>query len=149
VIVIGVGNAWRGDDGAGLAVARRLRETAPTGVEVREHEGEASALIDAWAGAAHVVLVDAAASGAPVGAVRRFDARAKALPAQAVRSSTHAFGVPDAVELARALGRLPDRLEVYAIEGADFTAGASLTPAVARAADDLAAALARRVTASA
>ena len=41
---------WRGDDGAGLAVARRLREIAPAGVEVREVEGDATALVDAVVG---------------------------------------------------------------------------------------------------
>jgi hydrogenase maturation protease len=133
VKVIGVGNAWRGDDGAGLAVARRLRELAPQGVEVREVEGDASALVDAWAGGAHVVVVDAAASGAPPGTISHFDAVAGPLPARSVRSSTHAFGVSDAIELSRALGRLPARLDVYAIEGVSFTAGDRLSPPVERA----------------
>jgi hydrogenase maturation protease len=138
VTVIGVGNAWRRDDGAGLAVARRLRALGPAGIEVRAHEGEASGLLDAWAGADHVVLVDAASSGAVAGTVHRFDVVARPLAAGAVRSSTHAFGVPDAIELARALGSLPATLEVYAIEGADFAVGGTMTPAVADAADSLA-----------
>jgi hydrogenase maturation protease len=144
LIVIGVGNAWRGDDGAGLAVARCLRELAPAGIEVREVEGEATAVMEAWAGADSVVVVDAAQSGAPPGTVRRFDARAAPVPARLLRSSTHAFGVPDAIELARTLGRLPAALDVYAIEGAAFAAGDRLTPSVERAAEDLAAALAAR-----
>ena len=123
-LLIGVGNAWRGDDAAGLVLARRLGGLA--------HEGDGLALVDAWAGARHVVVVDAAASGAPPGTVHRFDASAP-LPARALRSSTHALGLAEAVELARALGRLPERLEVYAIEGADFAVGAGLTPAVAAA----------------
>ena len=140
-MVIGVGNAWRGDDGAGLAVARRVRERGPAGVDVREIEGDASALVELWAGAEQVVVVDAAASGAPPGTVRRFDARAEALPVQLLRSSTHAFGVPDAIELARALGRLPSALDVYAIEGESFVAGDRLSPDVDRVVDELAQAL--------
>jgi hydrogenase maturation protease len=119
-----VGNAWRGDDAAGLVVARRLGGL--------RHEGDAVGLLDAWAGAGHAIVVDAAASGAPAGTIHRFDAAAP-LPAHALRSSTHAFGVADAVELARSLGRLPARLDVYAIEGADFTLGAGLSPPVAQA----------------
>ena len=65
------------------------------------------------------------------------------LPAAALRSSTHAFGVADAVGLAAALGRLPARLEIYAIEGADFSLGAPLSPAVARTVDALATRLLR------
>jgi hydrogenase maturation protease len=140
-MVIGVGNRWRGDDGAGLAVARRLRELSPAGVEVRELEGDATALVETWAGTERVVVVDAAESGAPAGTVRRFDAGTGPLPARSLRSSTHAFGVSDAVELARALGRLPGRLDVYAIEGASFTAGDRLSPDVERAVDELATAL--------
>ena len=138
MILIGVGNAWRGDDGAGLAVARRVRELSPAGVEVREVEGDATALVDAWSGAEGVVVVDAAESGAPPGTVRRFDARTRPLPVRSLRSSTHAFGVSDAIELARALSRLPDRLDVYAIEGASFVAGDRLSPAVERAVAELA-----------
>ena len=138
MILIGVGNGWRGDDGAGLAVARRVRELAPDGVEVREVEGDATALVNAWSGAEHVVVVDAAQSGAAPGTVRRFDARSQPLPVRSLRSSTHAFGVSDAVELARSLNRLPVRLEVYAIEGASFVAGDRLTPSVERAVAELA-----------
>jgi hydrogenase maturation protease len=137
-MVIGVGNAWRGDDGAGLAVARRVREQAPAGVDVHEIEGDASALVEAWAGADRVVVVDAAESGAPPGTVQCFDGRRAPLPARLLRSSTHAFGVPDAIELGRALDRLPRRLDVYAIEGESFVAGDRLSPAVERAVERLA-----------
>ena len=134
-MVIGVGSRWRGDDAAGLAVARR--------VGGRELEGDPATLLDEWAGADEVVLVDAALSGAPPGTIRRYDAASGPLPARSLRSSTHAFGVSDAIELARALGRLPARLEVYAIEGASFTAGDGLSAAVERAVDELAASLIR------
>jgi hydrogenase maturation protease len=134
-MVIGVGNRWGGDDAAGLEVASR--------VGGRELEGDPASLLDAWSDAEHVVVVDAAASGAPPGTIRRFDARTGPLPARLMRSSTHAMGVPEAIELARALDRLPERLEVYAIEGARFTVGAELSPAVERAVGELAASLAR------
>ena len=140
MIVIGVGNAWRGDDGCGLAVARRV---AAAGASAAEHEGDGVRLLELWAGSPRAVVVDAAASGAPPGTVHHFDAIAAPLPVAALRSSSHAFGVSDAIELARALGRLPDRLEVYGIEGSSFAAGARLTPAVATAVDNLAALLAR------
>ena len=65
--------------------------------------------------------------------MHRFDASGERVPAHVFRSSTHAFGVGDAVELARALGRLPERVVVYGIEGADFTAGAGLSTQVAAA----------------
>ena len=74
--------------------------------------------------------------------MHRFDAAAGPLPARSLRSSSHHFGVADAIELARALGRLPPALRVYAIEGEDFGAGRALSPAVAQAVDAVAAELA-------
>jgi hydrogenase maturation protease len=103
-----------------------------------EHEGDCTRLVDAWDGQEEVAVVDAAASGAPPGTIHLIDAGAGPLPAAMLRSSTHAFGVADAIELARALGRLPPRLRVYAIEGADFAIGAGLSPEVERSAQALA-----------
>ena len=127
--MIGVGNAWRRDDGAGPALARRCRA---------RHTADPAELLDLWEGATWAVVVDAAASGAAPGTVHRFDAVAGPLPAGRTPASTHAFGVGDAVELARALDRLPARLDVLAIEGEDFGPGTGLTAAVARAVDALA-----------
>ena len=142
-LVVGVGNAWRGDDAAGPAVADRLRALAP-GIVVETLDGDASALLELWSGHEYVVLVDAASSGARPGTLHELSAHDPALPAAALRSSTHAFGVAEAVGLAAALGRLPARLEILAIEGADFSLGAPLSPAVSRTVDALAERLARR-----
>jgi len=136
-LVVGVGNPWRGDDAAGLEVADRVRARA-RGVLVETLEGDASALVHLWAGHDDVALVDAASSGAPPGTLHELRDGDGTLPAAALRSSSHAFGVADAVGLAAALGRLPPRLEIYAIEGGDFSLGAPLSPEVARTVDALA-----------
>jgi hypothetical protein len=47
--------------------------------------------------------------------------------------------VADAVDLARALGQLPERLIVYAVEGCRFEPGAPQSPEVVAAAEPLAA----------
>jgi hydrogenase maturation protease len=140
-VVIGVGNAYRGDDAVGLAVAERMRARVPHGVTVVECEQEPTRLLDAWRTADTALVVDAAASGAPPGTLHRFDTTNGQVPARVFRSSTHAFGVGDAVELARALGRLPRRVVVYGIEGANFTTGAPLSPAVEAAVQRVVAAL--------
>jgi hydrogenase maturation protease len=132
VVVIGVGNALRGDDGAGLEVVRGLAPRAlAEAIEVREQEGEALGLLEQWEGAAAAVLVDAVHSGAPAGTIRRVDASSEPIPAAlAGSSSTHAVGVGEAVELARALGRLPPATILYGIEGARFDTGSEISPAV-------------------
>jgi hydrogenase maturation protease len=141
--IIGIGNASRGDDEAGVAVARVLRALAlPADVEVVEHSGEGAALLEAWQGIESVILVDAVSTGATPGTIHRLDVEARPLPADLVAYSTHAFGVAAAIELGRALGMLPRRLLLYGIEGACFDVGAEMTPRVRRAADRLAAQIA-------
>lgn len=135
-LVIGAGSDLRRDDGAGLAVARRVRAA---GIDVFEARGDLSSLVDSWAGKQRVIIVDAVRSGAVPGTLHRFDAAAAPIPALFARASTHAFGVAEAVELARALGRLPRSLVVYGIEGSDFSIGEGLTPEVALAVADTAA----------
>jgi hydrogenase maturation protease len=129
-MVLGVGNADRGDDGAGPAVAQHLRSLLPAGIEVVTHSGEATALIVQMEGAASAFVVDACASGAPPGTIHRFDVSAAPLPDIALGLSTHGFGLAAAIELARTLGQLPRRCIVYAIEGASFETGAPLSPPV-------------------
>ena len=143
--VVCIGNRWRGDDAAGLEVAELLRETLPAKVQVLEREGEPTGLMSAWDGAEAVWLVDAVSSGAEAGAVHRLDVSAEPLPAGLFRASTHHFGLADAIELARALGRLPEHTIVYGIEGARFTAGGELTPEVAAAVPGVAASIRREV----
>ncbi len=141
VVVIGIGNRLRGDDGAGVAVAERLRGHVPRWVDVVACDEEPSRLMDAWKGADTAVLVDAVTSGSPAGTLHRFDAGRRPVPAQEFRSSTHAIGVADTIELARALGRLPRRVLVYGIEACSFEAGAPLTPPVETAVAGAAAAV--------
>jgi hydrogenase maturation protease len=143
-LVIGVGNRFRSDDAAGLEVAERLAAGLDPGSATRviPHEGEPIDLLDVWTGAARAVLVDAVRSGAPAGTVHRLDPIAERLPAALFATSTHALGVAEAIELGRALGRLPAALRVYGIEGASFAAGLGLSAPVAAAVDAVVAELA-------
>jgi hydrogenase maturation protease len=145
--VICVGNRWRSDDGAGLEVARCLAGSLSHGVALLEREGEPTALIDAWEGAEAVWLVDAVASGAAPGTVHRLDASERELPRELFRTSTHHVGLAEAIELARALGRLPSHTVVYGIEGASFDVGDELTPAVSAVVEDVARAVREEVAA--
>lgn len=143
-LILGIGNRFRCDDGVGPAVADRL---AALGIPTREHSGEGAGLIDAWTGAGCVVVVDATQSGAAPGTIVRLDAVGTAPPQGLFRYSSHLFGLAEAVETARALGRLPDSLVIWGIEGAAFGFGESLTPAVAEAADTVARRIAAELTA--
>lgn len=133
-LAIGIGNTDRGDDGAGISVVRRLR-----GWRTMELD-DSTGLIDAWAGEEDVIVIDAMQSGRPAGAVIGMDAADEALNAGRFVSS-HAIGLADIIELARALGRLPARLTVYGIEAERLDHGDPITPAVMTAVERLAAEL--------
>jgi hydrogenase maturation protease len=137
VLVVGLGNEFRGDDAAGLLVARRLAGSA--GVDVAENSGDAAELLDKWEGADLVIVVDAAATGGEPGSVRRLDPVAEAGALRRVAlSSSHLLSLAEAVELARTLGRLPRRLVVYAVAGGCFDLGAPVSPEVQLAVDTVA-----------
>lgn len=129
ILVVGIGNEDRGDDGAGLVAARYARIRLPSAVRVIEHSGEGTGLIELWqtAGRQQVYLIDAMSSGAVPGSIRRFEVHKEALPIYLTGSSSHLFGVAQAIELARVLGCLPLQVTVYAIEGRSFALGAPLS----------------------
>ena len=133
ILVIGIGNEYRSDDGVGLVVARELRAKNLPDILIIESSGDGAALMEAWKAAQAVILVDAAASGRAPGTIYRFDVLTQSMPMDFSFHSTHAFGVAEAIGLAQALQQLPPRLIVYAIEGKNFTAGVGLSPSVAKA----------------
>jgi hydrogenase maturation protease len=130
ILIIGIGNAYRSDDGAGLAAAAELTRLGPSGVEILQSCGDGTSLIDAWHGRKHVVLVDATCSGATPGTIHRIETNTEPLPASFSHHSTHSVNLAEAVELARVLNRLPERLTVLGIEGENFSSGTALSPAV-------------------
>lgn len=129
-MVIGVGNPTRGDDAAGIEVAKRVRSTTAYQQSTGSYQ-----MIDLWDGADEVIVVDAARSGAPPGTIHRIDPTSQSLPEGMLATSTHSVGVASTIELARALGRLPDRVTVYGIEVSDLNRGVGLSPPVETAVD--------------
>ena len=136
-LVICIGNRYRGDDAAGPFVARLLKEEASRDFKVVEESGEGAALMERWRGASSVVIIDAVLSGVAPGTVHFLDAGRQTIPKKFFNYSTHAFGVAEALELARALGELPSSIVVYGIEGKSFEAGGELSEEVERAAREV------------
>jgi len=149
VRIIGCGNVDRGDDAAGVLVVRRLRALETAGVEVGERSGESFSLMESWIGWYHVILVDATAPHGMPGRILVWNALADRLPEDIFSCSTHGFGVREAVELARAMNRLPQSLLIYGIEGKQFDLGAPLSPEVEGAVESVAQQLRQQVRNSA
>lgn len=138
LVVIGVGDPSRRDDGVGPAVVGLLRDKPLPGVALMTSLGDADDLISCWDGRDLAIVVDALRAW-PVhpGRVHRL-AVPRSGGERARAASSHGIDLGHAVELARELGRLPERLVLYAVEAADVSDGVGLTPAVRAAAERLA-----------
>ena len=144
-LILGIGNEWARDDGVGPEVVRRVQQSwlARGSNATREVGFVAMArpdlsLLDLMAETDYLVIVDAVVSGAEPGTLHWQLWKMGVAASRGVeRASSHGFGVEELLQMARALGKLPERVELWGIEIACTAPGRGLTPAVARAADAL------------
>ena len=142
ILLIGMGNMFRGDDGAGLVFARRLlsrfnaEEHTDLEFEIRESDGSAFSLIELWRGWERVMVVDALIDASrPPGQILSINGLREDFPWDPLSVSTHAFGLIEAIKLSRVLGMLPKELQVLAIVAESFAMGDGLSPSVDQAID--------------
>ncbi len=132
--IIGVGNAWRGDDAAGLSVARRLRQDNLPQVEIAESPGTGGSILEAWKDAARVIVVDAVVAGGSPGVIYRFDAHDPAATFPVSRSpSSHGWGLSEALALGKVFQDLPPSSLFMGLKGKILPSAAELSPAVGAA----------------
>jgi hydrogenase maturation protease len=94
--------------------------------------------MESWKGAGHVILIDTVITGAPPGTISTFDGRDSRVVCSAFRTSSHTFGLAEALDLARVLDRLPPSVIVYGIEGTQFDPGSAPSAEVLSAVANLA-----------
>ncbi|QSR85470.1 hydrogenase maturation protease [Methylacidimicrobium sp. B4] len=136
LLVAGLGNPDRGDDGFGPAVIAHLARLALPEVDLLAFRRPLD-LLDHWEGRGLVLVLDAALPQGKPGRLHRIDPLWdwELLP-PAASASTHGLGLAEAIELGRTLGRLPGQIILYAVEGSSFAPGAPLSPSVAAAVDE-------------
>jgi len=139
-LVLGMGNSILSDDGVGLLVAERLRDSQlPGHVEVRLSEVAGLRLLELVRGFTHVIIIDAlrspADAGRDPGEIVRYES--KDFKGGQRWGSAHSIGIDTALELGRKLGcDMPEDVTVFAIEAVDVeTFGEELSPPVAAAAE--------------
>jgi hydrogenase maturation protease len=131
VLVAGVGNVLRGDDGFGPAVIERLGDLPPGAERVETGIGGVALLHELMTGCDGLVLVDAVDRGAPPGTV--FVLAAEVGDAEHV-PDVHLANPDRVLSMAKALGVLPPRLRIVGCQPAETDElGGGLSPAVAAA----------------
>lgn len=127
VLVVGVGNVLRSDDGFGVAVARRLTgRDLPAGVTVAETGiGGIHLVHELMAGYDALIVVDAVDRGRPPGTVLVIDADVidvGELPLDArhdLLADMHLATPERALMVARAVGVLPERTIIVGCQPTD------------------------------
>jgi hydrogenase maturation protease len=136
-LIIGYGNALRGDDGAGFLAAELLRDRIHRPeIEILSQPQLLPELMEPISRAAHVIFIDASVSGR-AGKVHRIPLR----PGPACARFTHHATPESLLAGAQSLyGHTPEAT-LYIIPGRFFGTGQELTPPVRRAVNELVATL--------
>jgi hydrogenase maturation protease len=136
VLVLGLGNPLRGDDGIGPRVVEELvARRLPEGVAVLDAGAGGLDLLRMMEGWDQVVIVDAADVDAGRGQIAPGEF-VRFTPEQArLRESSHAFslhhaGLAEVLRLARALGRSLPSIIIFGMQPEDVGWGEGLSPNV-------------------
>jgi len=117
ILVAGIGNTIRGDDGVGIHLARKLREILPPRFEIKELATAGLDLMEAISGHGKVILIDAIQTpdGKP-GQV--YHLSLQDVKYSSNLTSTHALDLKQVVELKRKLTsrEMPEKVDVLAVE---------------------------------
>jgi hydrogenase maturation protease len=133
IFVVGIGNPFRADDGAGWAVIDAIEEIAKGSLPLRKLRGDIAELMDVFANHSTVYLIDACASHALPGSWQRIDASLEPFLLDPPSASTHGLSIKEAIALAKNLNQMPSKLIIYAITGDRYQISAGLSAPVSRA----------------
>ena len=146
VRILGIGSP-SGDDQAGWLTVDALLAGGVQGgneITVDKLDRPGANLVPLLESASWVILVDAMQNAGEPGRIRRFDQ--KDWPAYSGGLSSHGFGVLAALSLARELGSLPSRIDLFGIEIGSASPGEQASREIRVAAQQLARRIAADLT---
>ena len=134
-VVIGIGNPWRRDDGAGPAVVNAMARWMPGVETVVLTYPDPAVLFPLWQRVHACIVVDAVVCAyAPAGTIIRWCFHGNECMLKSTRGvSTHGWRIDETLHLAQRMGNIPERLIVFGIVGESFAHGQGLSPGVTRA----------------
>ena len=142
-LIIGYGNTLRGDDGAGVIAAQRVRETIP-GVDVLIVHDIQPEVAESLTPRQLVIFLDAAA-GTESLVCTTIDASAPVPPVE-----SHLFSPPQLLVLCKSLyGVIPESVYLIGIPASNFAYSEELSPPTAHSIDECVALVRKLIEASA
>jgi hydrogenase maturation protease len=133
IAIIGIGNSFRGDDGAGWAVIEVLERKMPAQIKLSKIRGEIAEILEYFENYPAIYLIDACVGNAPAGTWKRLDALVDPVDFEQPQTSTHGLSLSHAISLAKNLNQLPSKLIIYAIYGNHYATSQGLSSKVAEA----------------
>jgi len=133
IAIIGIGNPFRGDDGAGWAVIEALEGKMPAQIKLSKIRGEIAEILEYFESYPVIYLIDACVGSASTGTWKRMDALVDPVDFEQSQTSTHGLSISQAISLAKNLNQLPSKLILYAIYGDHYTTSQGLSSKVAKA----------------
>jgi hydrogenase maturation protease len=131
-IIVGIGHPFRGDDSLGPKAIAQLQPLLPNKIDSKSILGDVSELLDIFENYTNVFIVDAIFTQvSPPGTLYRLEGSDLKQLSNCCRTSTHAFDISQALEIAANLESLPSKLVIYGIEGRDFSHSENLSSDVA------------------
>jgi len=136
VLVLGIGNPLRSDDGVGIHVAESLRdENLGRKIDIKEGLSGLD-ILGAITGYERVIIVDAIKSGAVPGTIYRLSVNDLQAQQPLHAFSTHDVDIPTMLKSGRDLypGKMPEDIVIIAVEAGDIeTFSETCTPGVEKA----------------
>ncbi|MGE5391174.1 MAG: hydrogenase maturation protease [Deltaproteobacteria bacterium] len=131
ISVVGVGNLLQRDDGIGVHVVRYLEEQGvPAGVELIDGGTHSYDLLDFFAEADIIIVVDAIQAGAEPGTIYRAPLDELGLqPNTDAATSLHDLNFIEAVHMLRLMGHDPQFI-VFGVQPKEFRLDLELSPEV-------------------
>jgi hydrogenase maturation protease len=129
--VVGLGNLLAGDDSVGIALIRLLRNRPILDCELLEVTQPALNLLELCEGNDWILFLDGVSSGAPAGTIYLIPLPSAEVEVRSITAlSSHGFGLPEVIDLCRALHRSTTALMLLGIEIGTVKLGDSRSPEV-------------------
>ena len=136
VLILGIGNILLGDEGVGVRVVERMRESdLPPGIELCDGGTSGAGLIDEIADRQKLIVIDAMQAGAVPGTVFRMCM--ENLLREENQLSLHEFGLSDTLAMASRLGCAPLEVVIFGVQPGEISLKLSLSPEVSAIVPDL------------
>jgi hydrogenase maturation protease len=129
IVVIGIGNTIKSDDGAGVRALEMLEPLVGDDVELVEGRVYCADMLPVLEGRRKAIFIDGIDSGEEPGAIFRFSPD-EVKSEKKISLSIHDFGVYDLIMAARLLEQCPEELVMFCVQVKDTSVGQELSPEV-------------------